>query len=164
MGFGKERNRIKDKIPSWQCNGYFGYGHGRAIREFTEKPLHNRSVCLDICQKSQECRKTHHGRMDSRFPAVAHVVHQAAQVADKLGRPVVRSVGVAMQIAESRQIPGTAEIRRTLKKLRIADMVDHYVCGQFENIQNGLDGVAPAAPCSLHGESQAPEQEEKRTS
>lgn len=152
MGFGKERNRIRKQIPSWKCKGYFGYGHGRGVREWGDKPLKEKSVCLDLCEQSEACRRIHHAKMDLRFPAVADIVYEAARVAHAMGRPVVPTVAAAVTVAENRKVKGTEEIRRTLNRLRVMDMVDHYVCGQFENIQNGLDGVAPDAPCSLHEE------------
>jgi len=153
MGFGKERQKIKEKIPSWKCEGYFGYGHGRALREFGEGPLKNKSVCLEVCPKSDQCRSEHHRKMDERSPEIARIVSKVAAISQRLGRPVVKSVAAAMNVAEARKVPGTERIRKVLSGLRVVEMVDHYVCGQFENIQNGLDGVLPTAECSLLSET-----------
>ena len=144
MGHGKERNRIRDKIPSWGCLGHFGYGHGRAMREFGDKPLKDKSVCFDLCPKISECRDRHHAKMDKRFPSIAKIVDKAAKVATESGRPVIETVVLAMRVAEHRGIDGTKEIRRILNRFGVQESADHYVCGQLENIQKGFDGAEPS--------------------
>lgn len=149
MGYGKERAHIKKKIKSWGCSGFFGYGHGRAIRDFGHKPVETRSVCLQICPQGDVCRLEHHSKMDAQFPELAEIVGRTVMTAQHLGRPVAESVGAIMKIAEKRNLPGVERIRKTMNALKIVDITDHYVCGQLENIQNGLEGIAPDAPCSL---------------
>lgn len=144
MGLGKERKKIRDRIPAWHCEGYFGYGHGRAVNEFGEKAIKDRSVCNEMCSRSQECRMAHHSKMDLRFPDVARVVHVAAESAAAMQRPIVTAIIAAMRIAEAREVPGTKDVRAILKSFRVADITDHYIAGQFENIQNGLDLKDPS--------------------
>jgi hypothetical protein len=81
--------------------------------------------------------------MDQRFPAVAGVVRRTAREAVAQGKPVVQSVIAAMHVAEREKVEGVAEIRRRLTQFKVHQLTDHYLCGQFENIQNGLDGLPP---------------------
>ena len=143
MGFGKDKNKIRQKITSWNCLGYFGYGHGRGVKDFGERCIGDKSVCRDVCEKTEQCRHLHHNKMDERFPAIAFIVRQAATTASDMRRPIVETVVAAMKVAESRKVEGTEEIRSIMKEFRVSEMTDHYVAGQFENIQNGLDGNLP---------------------
>ena len=99
--------------------------------------------------------------MDVRFPVIAEVVKTAAREAATMGKPVRVTVATAMRVAESRGIEGIKEIRAVLDSIRVKDVTDHYVCGQFENIQNGLlrreptfvrkvdDSLAPSLPVDV---------------
>lgn len=143
MALGKVRHRIRSKIPSWKCYGYFGYGHGRAMVEVGDKQIRGRSVCSDFCKEVDGCRAAHHSRMDARYPEVAKVVRETARAAEEMKRPIVSSVIAAMQVAEKRNVPGIGEMRRIISQHRVAEMTDHYTCGQFENIQNGIEKKDP---------------------
>ena len=130
-------------IPKWGCLGYWGYGHGRSVKEHGDKWFKDVSVCQDLCPNKDQCRRKHHVRMDNRYPEVAEIVHATAGHASKMKVAVVQSVIGAMNVAKSQGVAGTDEIRRVLDGFGVSDMTDHYVCGQFENIQNGLDGKDP---------------------
>ena len=145
MGIAKHRNRIKQRIQSWKCLGYFGYGHGRALKEGFEKVLAKTSVCLNLCPSKEKCRDCHHSRMDEIFPEVSKIVKDAAVSAAKDNAPVRISVITAMNVALNRAIPDAVEIKERLLKFKIEQMTDHYVLGQFENINSGLGGSAPGA-------------------
>ena len=141
MGVRKHRLRIKKSISGWKCEGYFGYGHGRAISQYGEDRVGKMSVCVDLCPIKDTCRAKHHSRMDGRYPEIAEIVHKSATGAAQAKQSVIRTVITAMRIAESRDVSGTKEIRAILSQFGIKEMTDHYMCGQFENIQNGLDGL-----------------------
>jgi hypothetical protein len=49
-----------------------------------------------------------------------------------------------MQSALERGIPEAVKIFDRLKAYNVETMTDHYVCGQFDNIQNGLEGKEPS--------------------
>ena len=144
MGHANVRRKIAKAIPSWGCLGYFGYGHGRTVRDFGEKYVKDLSVCQELCSEAESCRMSHHGRMDKRYPQIADIVHKAAARAHRAKIPVVKTVLIAMRLARKREIPGADEIFRILREFRVGEMTDHFVCGQFQNIQNGLDGQLPA--------------------
>ena len=130
-------------IPKWGCLGRWGYGHGRSVKEHGEKWFKDVSVCQNLCPKSDACRQRHHLHMDQRYPEIAVLVHRTARRAKKMKAPIVESVIGAMNVAYGQKISGAAEIKMILSGFRVGDMTDHYVCGQFENIQNGLDGKDP---------------------
>ena len=81
--------------------------------------------------------------MDKRYPEVADLVHMVAKKAIDAKQPVVKSVVAAMNVALGKDMPEVKEIVRILVGFGVADITDHYICGQFENIQNGLDGSEP---------------------
>lgn len=139
MGFGKERNKIRALIPKWNCFGKFGYGQGRAYEAFGEKPLKNKSTCIDLCPRSAECRAAHHAIMDARYPDLANIVTLAARIARNNGKDVARTVMAAVKLAEGNGVAGIAEIRRINETFKLDTATDHYICGQFENIQNGIE-------------------------
>jgi hypothetical protein len=144
VGHSSVQRKIVKTIPKWGCLGYWGHGHGRSVKEHGEKWFKELSVCQDLCPQSDTCRRKHHDRMDQRFPAIADIVHKAAGHANKMKMPIVQSVIGAMNVAYAQKTEGVEEIKAILIGFRVEDMTDHYVCGQFENIQNGLDGKEPA--------------------
>jgi hypothetical protein len=139
MGFGKERNKIRLKVLDWKCEGNFGYGHGRAVAEFGPEYLKGRSVCNDICQRKAECRATHHTRMDTRYPNTSEAVRVAVQEAHREKQPILTSVILMMRAALSENMPEAVAIKAGLEKFGVNDMTDHYVYGQLENVQRGLN-------------------------
>ena len=143
MGHRSTQGKIVKAIPKWGCLGQWGYGHGRSVKEHGEKWFKKLSVCQDLCPQSDQCRKQHHGVMDKRYPEVADLVHLVARKAVDAKQPVVKSVIAAMNVALGKDMPEVKEITRILVSFGVADITDHYVCGQFENIQNGLDGNKP---------------------
>jgi hypothetical protein len=98
------------------------------------------------------CRQRHHMIMDQRYPEIALIVHKTANRAAKMKAPIVQSVIGAMNVALGQKILGAEEIKAILAEFQVGDMTDHYVCGQLENIQNGLDEEAPGfrRPIPLH--------------
>lgn len=140
MGHSSTRRKIVKAIPKWGCIGRWGYGHGRAVKEHGEKWFKDLSVCQDLCPEAPVCRQRHHMNMDERYPEVAMIVHKTARHAAQMKAPVVHSVIGAMNVALAQGISGAEEIKAILAGFKVGDMTDHYVCGQFENIQNGLDG------------------------
>ena len=143
MGHSSTQRRVAKSIYKWGCLGYWGYGQGRAVSEFGEKWFKDLSVCQDLCPQGKRCQQGHHLRMDRRYPEIADLVHRTARHASKMKLPIVRSVIGAMNVAHSQKVAGTEEIRAILSEFRVAEMTDHYVCGQFQNIQNGMDSKAP---------------------
>lgn len=113
------------------------------MKEHGEKWFKDISVCQDLCPSKDQCRSSHHVRMDARYPDIAEIVHKTAGHAIRMKVAVVQSVIGAMNVAESQKVAGTDEIRKILDGFGVSDITDHYVCGQFENIQNGLDGKDP---------------------
>ena len=143
MGVRKHRLRMKNAIPGWKCEGFFGYGHGRALAQYGSDRVGKKSVCVDLCPIKDACRTKHHERMDVRYPEIADIVHRSASGAAQAGQSVVRTVITAMRIAETRNVSGTKEIKSILSGFGVNEMTDHYMCGQFENIQNGIDRLPP---------------------
>ena len=143
MGFGKKRKKVRDAIEKWDCSGYFGYGQGRAVAVFGESAMNGKSACLDICTRANVCRLAHHEKMNRRFPQLAQLVESTARIARMRDLDVVSEVVSAMEHAVEAELEEAVEIRDRLSAFRIEQMTDHYRCGQFENIQNGLDKVSP---------------------
>ena len=143
MGHASIRRKIVKTIPKWKCLGRWGYGQGRAIKEHGEKWFGDLSVCQDLCPQATVCRQRHHMNMDQRYPEIALIVHKTATRAAQMKMPIVHSVIGAMNVAYAQKIDGAEEIKQILLDFRVGDMTDHYICGQFENIQNGLDGKDP---------------------
>ena len=145
MGFGKKKKKIREAIPKWGCFGYFGYGQGRAVAVFGESELKKRSVCIDVCSRANACRLAHHRRMDERYPQLGQLVETTARLAQTRKRDVVVEVVSAMDHAVDMQMDEAVDVRLRLNVFKLEHMTDHYRCGQFENIQNGLDGSDPGA-------------------
>jgi len=143
VGHSSTRRKIVKTIPKWECLGQWGYGHGRSVKEHGEKWFKDLSVCQDLCPQAELCRRKHHMNMDARYPEIALIVHKTGRAAVKAKAPIVHAVIGAMNVAYSQKIKGTEEIKAILEGFKVGDMTDHYVCGQFENIQNGLDGKDP---------------------
>lgn len=140
MAFGKQRKKIRESLGKWKCLGLFGYGQGRAVRDFGRETLGNRSVCLDVCEHRAVCRKIHNERMDEKYPVLAQIVSKTIMMASERGQSVPDAVTRAMEMAEERGAPGSEEVRRVLDSLGIDEYTDHYICGQFQNIQRGFSG------------------------
>ena len=153
MGFGKKRRKVREAISKWDCFGRFGYGQGRAVALFGEDELKGRSACLDICSRANACRLAHHEEMNRRFPQLAQLVESTARIAKLRNLDVVEEVVSAMEHAVDAGLEEAVEVKRRLSVFRIDQMTDHYRCGQFENIQNGLDKASPKTERQL-GETQ----------
>lgn len=143
MGFGKKKRQIRDSIEKWSCNGFFGYGQGRAVAEYGQKLMSGRSACLDICTRASACRAQHHQMMNERWPQLGQLVESAARVAELRKLDVVKAVVDAMDQAVDLQMNEALEVKAILGKFKIDTMTDHYRCGQFQNIQDGLDKAKP---------------------
>lgn len=143
MGFGKKRRKVREAISKWDCFGYFGYGQGRAVATFGEDDMKKRSACLDICTRANACRAAHHERMNRKFPQLAQLVESSARIAQLRKLDVVAEVVSAMEHAVEADLEEALEIKDRLSAFRIDQMTDHLRCGQFENIQNGLDKSPP---------------------
>lgn len=143
MGFNKLKVRIRSQITEWQCVGYFGYGHGRGVAEFGESNLRGKSVCMDVCKKQEECRRRHHLRMDSRYPQLNAIVAHAAKVATLNNRDLNGEIVEAMERAAELEVSEALEVKKINAQFGVGSMTDHYRCGQFQNIQNGLEKLAP---------------------
>jgi|HubBroStandDraft_6_1064221.scaffolds.fasta_scaffold272977_2 hypothetical protein len=132
------KKQITKQIDSWNCLGYTGYGQGRAVAEFGADEIGSESVCHKVCPKSDKCRQEHYEKMDERFPEVAQIVRKTAVMAKKTGLPIVETVISAMNVAVKREIPEAKRIQQGLLKYRVETMTDHYIYGQFENLEHGL--------------------------
>lgn len=149
MGFAKHKKRIRGEIAGWDCLGFFGYGQGRAVAIYGEERLKNKSACIDICSRASACRQAHHERMNRRYPQIAQLVESTARLAQLRKLNVVDEVVSAMEHAVEAELDGAIDIKARLQEFKVDTMTDHYRCGQFENIQNGLDKVSPKAKRSL---------------
>ena len=145
MGFAKHKKRIRGEIAKWGCFGYLGYGQGRAVAIYGEDKLSNRSACMDICTRASACRMAHHERMNIRYPQLAQLVESTARLAHLRKLDIVDQVVSAMEHAVSAGLEEAIDVQSRLKKFKIEKITDHYRCGQFENIQNGLDKISPGA-------------------
>ena len=141
MGFGKKRRKIREAIAKWDCFGYFGYGQGRAVAVFGQDELKKKSACIDICTRANACRLAHHEKMNAKYPQLAQLTESSARIAQKRHLDVVSEVVSAMEHAAEMGVDEAVEIRARLQAFKVDQMTDHYRCGQFENIQNGLDKV-----------------------
>lgn len=140
MGFGKEKNKVKLAIVKWNCEGQYGYGQGRGIKQFGEDYLKGRSVCDNICKQTVTCRGQHFDAMDEKYPAVTGLVREAVLEAKKANQPIIQTVVVMMRAAANQGLAEAVTIQEGLKTFGIDDMTDHYVYGQLANIQRGLNG------------------------
>lgn len=148
----KYKLRIREKISSWNCFGYFGYGQGRAGVEYQKDELGNELVCHNICKKSEECHKQHCRNMDVRFPIVSNIVRHTLYEVKKVEKSEVspvQAVVVAMTVAANRNEPEALKIKEGLKKFQVPVMTDHYMYGQLENLDNGLNKRDPRTPPSI---------------
>lgn len=136
------KSLIKSSIKQWECFGRFGYGQGRAVAEFGEKESGDQ-VCYKICPDSEKCRSRHLEIMDLRFPAVSGIVKETISGAVRAGLPIMQTVVAAMNVAVNREIPQALRIKQGLKKYQVSGMVDHYIYGQLENIDNGVSKKSP---------------------
>lgn len=144
------KKKILKAIDKWNCFGYFGYGQGRAVAEFGVDEIGNESVCHKVCPKAEQCRGLHYVAMDKRFPAISEIVKKTAVLARQTGLPIVPSVTSAMITAAKMNNPEALRIQEGLKKYQVSSMTDHYVYGQFENLENGLEKRSPdTAPVLL---------------
>jgi len=145
MGFAKKKRKIREAISKWKCFGYFGYGQGRAVALFGEEDMKKKSACIDICTRASACRLAHHRQMNIRYPQLGQLVESAARLAQLRRLNVVDEVVNAMESAVEMKIDEAVDVRKRLSVFRVDQMTDHYRCGQFENIQNGLDKASPDA-------------------
>ena len=155
MGFAKKKKKIRESIAKWDCTGYFGYGQGRAVAQFGEDGLKGKSACQDICTRASACRLAHHERMNRRFPQLAQLVESAARLAQLRNLDVIDEVVNSMEHAVEMELEEAIEVRERLRAFKVNQITDHYRCGQFENIQNGLDKVPPGTKRSLDDVKQA---------
>lgn len=155
MGFAKKKKKIRESISKWNCFGYFGYGQGRAVATFGETDMRRKSACLDICTRANACRTSHHENMNRRYPQLAQLVESSARLARLRSLDVVEEVVSAMESAVEMELEEAVEVHQRLSVFNVGQMTDHYRCGQFENIQNGLDKVPPTAERSLGGAKKA---------
>ena len=151
MGFGTRKRQVREAIAKWECFGYLGYGQGRCVGQFGEDYLGNRSACMDICTRASACRLEHHSKMNERYPQLARLVESTARIAESRQLDVVAEVVSAMNHAVELGLDEAGEIKRILGIFKIDSMTDHYRCGQFENIQDGLNKVAPGSRSAVAG-------------
>lgn len=149
MGFAKNKKKIRGEIVKWDCFGYLGYGEGRAVATYGEARLKNKSACRDICTRASACRLAHHENMNRRYPQLAQLVESTARIAHLRRLNIVDEVVSAMEHAVEAGIEDAIDVRDRLKVFRLDGITDHYRCGQFENIQNGLDKISPKAKRSI---------------
>ena len=145
MGFGKKKRQVREAIAGWNCFGHLGYGQGRAVAQFGEREMHGKSACLDICTRANACRLQHHDKMNERYPQLGQLVETTSRIAQIRGLDVVSEVVSAMGHAVDLGLDEAIEVQRTLGLFKVAEMTDHYRCGQFENIQDGLNKSLPGA-------------------
>lgn len=149
MGFGKKRRQIREAIDKWDCLGHLGYGQGRAVAQFGEREMHGRSACLDICTRASACRLQHHSKMNERYPQLGQIVESTSRIAQQRGLDVVAEVMSAVGHAVDMGLDEALEVKRTLGLFKVSEMTDHYRCGQFENIQDGLNKAPPGSRCAV---------------
>jgi len=89
----------------------------------------------------------HHGRMDREYPMLAALVRNAAKAAKVRGRDTVESVVAVLNAAVENETPEALDVKKRLEKFRVDTMADHYRCGQFENIDDGINRRKPGARC-----------------
>lgn len=145
MGFGTKKRQVREAIAKWECFGYLGYGQGRCVAQFGEGHMPGRSACMDICTRASACRAEHNIRMNQRYPQLAVLVKNAAGIAEARHLDVVAEVVSAMTHAVDLGLDEAAEVKRILGIFKINTMTDHHRCGQFENIQDGLNKVPPGS-------------------
>lgn len=139
----KLKQLIKAAIKEWQCVGYFGYGQGRAAATFGEGELGDVVVCHDICPKSDKCRQRHCKTMDEKYPIVANIVKRTLLEVKGQDISPVQAVVVAMTVSANRGEIEAMRIREGLKKYQVPILTDHYMYGQLDNLDNGLNKRNP---------------------
>lgn len=139
-----DKKKLLNAINEWQCTGYFGYGQGRAAAEF--KDLGEEPVCHDVCPRSLKCRKRHCERMDTRFPEVADIVKRTLAECQGTEVPIIEAVVWAMSLAAQRDNLEARKIQEGLKRFKVPVITDHYIYGQLENLDNGLNKKDPKTP------------------
>lgn len=144
-----KKHKIRESIPGWGCLGKYGYGQGRAVAEFGESAIGDRAICQDVCPKNQECSNMHYKMMDERFPLITDIVHKTVVSAKAAGLPVVNMVVSAMNVAVKRDNVEALRIREGLKRYNVDTMTDHYIYGQFENLERGYNRESPDAKPTL---------------
>jgi hypothetical protein len=149
MGFGKKKRQVREAIAKWDCFGHLGYGQGRAVAQFGEREMHGRSACLDICTRASACRLQHHDKMNERYPQLGQIVETTSRLAQVRGLDVVAEVVSAMGHAVDLGLDEAADVKRILGLFKVKEMTDHYRCGQFENIQDGLGKAPPGSRIAL---------------
>lgn len=148
MGFGKKKRKVREAIQQWNCFGYFGYGQGRAVSQFGETEMSGKSACNDICSRAVSCRSRHHDLMNERFPKLSNLVESTARIASIRNLDVISEVVSAMNYALESELDEAIEVKNILGMFQIETMTDHYRCGQFENIQDGLNKSSPGTIAS----------------
>ena len=88
-------------------------------------------------------RRLHHIRMDARYPQVSSIVAYAARSASKEKKDVAEEVVYALERAAELDVEEAQQIVAVNQQFGVEMMTDHYRSGQFENIQNGVDGRTP---------------------
>ena len=58
---------------------------------------------------------------------------------------VVSAMGHAVDLG----LDEAADVKRILGLFKVQEMTDHYRCGQFENIQDGLSKAVPGSRVAL---------------
>lgn len=151
MGFGTKKRQVREAIARWECFGYLGYGQGRCVAQFGEDYMPGRSACMDICTRASACRVEHRNKMNERYPQLTALLQNAARIAEARRLDVVAEVISAMEHAIELGLDEANEVKRILGLFKIETMTDHYRCGQFENIQDGLNKVAPGSRSAVAG-------------
>jgi len=149
MGFGKKKRQVREAIAEWECFGYLGYGQGRCVSQFGENHVPGKSACFDICTRASACRLEHHNKMNERYPQLGQLVEKTARIAELRQLDVVAEVVSAMDHAVELGLDEAVEVKKILGLFRIDTMTDHYRCGQFENIQDGLNKSKPGDRSAL---------------
>lgn len=151
MGFGTRKRQVREAIAKWECFGYLGYGQGRCVAQFGEDYMGNRSACMDVCTRASACRLEHHKKLNERYPQLTALVEHTAKIAEARQLDVVAEVVSAMDHAVELGLDEASEVKRILGLFRINTMTDHYRCGQFENIQDGLNKATPGSRSAVAG-------------
>jgi hypothetical protein len=89
--------------------------------------------------------------MNHRYPQLTVLVENTARIAQARQLDVVAEVVSAMDHAVELGLDEAGEVKRILGIFKINSMTDHYRCGQFENMQDGLNKVAPGARSAVAG-------------
>lgn len=143
MGFGKKKRQVREAIDKWKCFGYLGYGQGRAVSQFGAQVMGDKSACGDLCSRANDCRMKHHEMMNERYPQLAQLLAATTRIAHRLKKNPDAEVLSAMHHAADLGMDEAVSVKHTLALFKVKTMTDHHRCGEFENIQDGMDKVAP---------------------